>query len=577
MAGDASRPFPLPAWAWSIGLVALTYLLTVVILPGSGLWINDNGAKLIQTQGIVINHYRDFSVPWPGAASDPSFHYNPVPYPIGAMENGRLHITYSPAFALASSLPWRAFGTRGLFIMPWISGILLLPAVWILAGFASPSPSARPLAVLIAGLGTPLWFYSMTFWEHAPAACLAAWAAAFMFRHLTKGTMRPLAASAALCGLSIYLRADMLVFAAAIIAVMLIYGSAQRRGAVIFLAALALAVLPLAVGQWLMLGHPLGLHLAAHSPFSHGLAAFLAERWAVLQKLWLNAHPNPWLSAVAAGPFVALFLVFPRVKEERFNRAAALLAAAGIACAMIVAGGLLSSESPYWWLVDANGLFAASPALILAFIRVRRSPADAVAAADGPLQGRGPEAVRMIALLFALGYAALSPTSSFGVHWGCRFLLPAYPLLAVLAAGTAAGMMEAGTGRGKRTGAAAVALVLALSFAAQLYSIYLLYERKAYSVRLNRAVMERGENVVVATDWFIPQILAPVFYDKEIFLAPDRGGRDELMRELRREGVGRVLMIAASDAGIPDKVPRTMLDDGMKFMTLRLADITLAP
>ena len=32
---------------------------------------------------------------------------------------------------------------------------------------------------LPSGLATPLWFYSLTFWEHTPALALLTWAAVF--------------------------------------------------------------------------------------------------------------------------------------------------------------------------------------------------------------------------------------------------------------------------------------------------------------------------------------------------------------------------------------------------------------
>ena len=37
-------------------------------------------------------------------------------------------------FALLSSLPWRLLGAAGLYLLPLLGGLLLLPAVWSLTG-----------------------------------------------------------------------------------------------------------------------------------------------------------------------------------------------------------------------------------------------------------------------------------------------------------------------------------------------------------------------------------------------------------------------------------------------------------
>ena len=80
---------------------------------------------------------------------------------------------YSATFAVPSSFPYRLFGDPGLYLLPLAAGLLTLPAVWSLAGMLSGARVGR--AVPLASLGTPLWFYSLTFWEHTPAACLAVW------------------------------------------------------------------------------------------------------------------------------------------------------------------------------------------------------------------------------------------------------------------------------------------------------------------------------------------------------------------------------------------------------------------
>ena len=65
------------------------------------------------------------------------------------------------------------------------------------------------LALLVAGLCTPLWFYAIVFWEHAIATCLCIWAALYALRHLGSMQNRDLIGSATLAAAAIYLREDL--------------------------------------------------------------------------------------------------------------------------------------------------------------------------------------------------------------------------------------------------------------------------------------------------------------------------------------------------------------------------------
>src|SRR5438046_287157 len=73
----------------------------------------------------------------------------------------------------------------------------------------------------------------------------------------------------------------------------------------------------------------------------------------------------------------------------------------------------------------------------------------------------------------------------------------------------------------RRTGATLIGACLALALALQLWSLHLLFRRVAFSAALNDAVMRRPESAVIAVGWFLPQELAHVFYNKQIFLAAD--------------------------------------------------------
>ena len=86
-----------------------------------------------------------------------------------------------------------------------------------------------------------------------------------------------------------------------------------------------------------------------------------------------------------------------------------------------------------------------------------------------------------VTLGYAILYGLTAPlVSSQGMHWGNRFLVGLYPLLAALAAVNAAEW--AARIRPRLAWAAVpVGLALLVSLAAQVYSIHLLREKKRFS------------------------------------------------------------------------------------------------
>ena len=137
-----------------------TFCTALASLPPDGFWINDNGCKFVLMEGIIRSDYQEYAIPWPGRDLDPEFVYNPIRSPFGHVRDGKLFCTFSPVFALLSSVPYRLLGSYGLYLMPLLCGVLTLPAVWILTGWVAPSPRARriaqPLSVVVAALAT-LW------------------------------------------------------------------------------------------------------------------------------------------------------------------------------------------------------------------------------------------------------------------------------------------------------------------------------------------------------------------------------------------------------------------------------------
>ena len=229
-------------WLWAVAaLVLLAYLGAFALMPMDGFWVCDDGAKFIQVQGLLCSHYRNYAVDWPGQVYDPTFRHSPLRLSLGRIADGRLYVSFPPFFALLSSFPFRLFGYAGLCVLPLGAGLATLWIVWRLAGRLEAPPGTRPLALLLVGLGTPLWFYSLTFWEHTPATALILGSVLLLIRQRTQPSRLGPVAAGLCCGAATWFREDTAVFGVGLVGVILLYHRHRWRDAAFFVAAAALA------------------------------------------------------------------------------------------------------------------------------------------------------------------------------------------------------------------------------------------------------------------------------------------------------------------------------------------------
>jgi hypothetical protein len=535
-------------------LVAGLYLATLAWLPGEGLWIVDNGNKLIQVEALLASGHGDYSIPWPGRDLDPHFELNPLPNFFSVVHEGRLYSIFSPAFPTLASPFYAWLGTPGLYVLPCVSGVALLAGLLALARAAGLREPAGAVSVLVAGLCTPVWFYSVVFWEHIVAASLAVWAVAGWLSFLGSGSTRALLASGGACAVAVWFR-DQLLLLAALMGLMALVGArgARWRAALLFGSGLAAGLVPLAVFQWLALGDPIGFHLTHGFQAGGGgslgarIAAHLADRPRALYQLFLAWAGDIPLSALLSLPLFALLLLRPALPRRAFEAALLGCALWGLAGTLVSALGSALAASPIDWWLRSNGFFSAAPLLALGLFRCRDLE-----------QAPGLRRLGRLVAAYAVLYVLLSPLRNVaGIHWGSRYLLVLYPLLAVLCA---ANLLDAARLL-SRARLAPLALLLAASFALQVQALGILERKKSFGQRLVRAVRERPEQVIVTDEWWLPQTLAAEFYRRRIFYVESEEQARGLLRKLSRFGERRFLFVTSA-LDRPIEPGAVVVDDG---------------
>src|SRR5207245_163169 len=153
-------------------IVLAAAILILATQPLDVFWGSDSGNRFIQLQSFLRTG---------GVAIDRAPH---IGHHFVAVR-GKDYSFYDPIFPLASAPLYAALGLPGLFILP-IAGTLLLIALLPLL------TSASPLRVgLLVVFATPIFWYTVVFWEHTIAAglAIAAVALAKRERFLTAGAL----------------------------------------------------------------------------------------------------------------------------------------------------------------------------------------------------------------------------------------------------------------------------------------------------------------------------------------------------------------------------------------------------
>jgi len=576
--GLARRPVP-----WAIAFAGLVYIATLFFLPANGMWTVDNSDKYLQVQALLSSGLRSTVVSWAGRTLVPETQCNPIPYAFGIITDGHLQSFYAPFFALISTLPFKLVGFRGLVLWPLLATLAMLVGLARLAGLIGLGPRGQASVVLVAGLATPIWFYAVVFWEHNVAACFVIWSLVAAVEYAKSGARRELLRAACLGAASVYFRDDLYLFLPIVMAALLWLrrprGREALRVSLNFTAMAAISLVPLWVINRYFTGHALGLHL--FSGFGEHLSeqfrvsgdsrGYLEGRPQLFHHLLTALHANLPVALVLAAPLVLLLVWLPKMPPSRL-RWALPIAAAWAAMPLLVGFWELSQgQNPLLQLTSTNSLFYSAPIIVLGLML-------ADAKNDGGNHVRVAGVLARVVLARALLYTLVAPQSSdaSGIHWGNRFLVDCYPILALLAVANIARCYQDSTAR-RGFGFLVVALVGSLSLSAQLYSLNLAARIEHFFARLNDSVEEMAPQAVLTDTWWVPLQLYRAFPTRPIFLVSEQSCWEKLEPRLREAGVSQVLDVRWDRGG--DVLPpgaRNIVDDGLDFygLTLQPKDIS---
>jgi hypothetical protein len=530
--------------AISVLLVALLTayygVLGLAVLRPQAVYAGDIGVKYVQAQALVSNGFRSLHIPYVGAFLDPQGTFNPLRPPFVLFVGDTTQAIFPPASTVLQAAAVGLAGFRGMILLTVLAAGLILYSARRLA------PERDAAAVVLAlGLASPLWFYAVSGWEHAPGVALGTLGFALAWGSGARSF--PLAAGLAV-GAGATIRDEVILLVPGLLLAVWVKDRRARSLAITAAGVVAPLALAMALEVW-WFERPAAAHMR-HAV--HVLQSALSatdepnpdvpvlrrmtdrEKYEAVVQYWILGYGDDrWIAAFAGAGALALTLRL----------------ATGSAIPLLVwLAGIIGLA-----LIDWHELMTA-PKWLAGLLRV--APYVVFVLFPRPRGAGGGRTLQAIALATAGAYLVLAfigADTHGGKSLGPRLLLPLLPLLAVPALTRIRDYVQRG-GAERWVGYGGVLLVV-LSL-----MMHLLGTTRAYVVR-NRddasavvALSRARAGVVVADDMFTAQLLLPLYKRKVILLADSPGLQAALGRLLADQRVPEAVLVTrrpGADLSLP--------------------------
>lgn len=523
--------------------VALLYGFLQWQLPHQAFWSNDGGEKLVQIKALVASRFASPAIPYDplGLAPAGSFEFAPFLPGHARVVDGRLLSVVPVYFPLLSALPYSLWGHGGLYLLPLLSTLLTLYSLLLLARKSGDDATA-PLIVAAAGLASPLFFYSLTFWEHTLAAGLTTGGILLLHHSCCAGSGRingRSIAAAFLMTLAAWLRGEVFVLLLACGLAMLCCRG-YRRLLPSFILGTAAALLP-----YVLINHQLYATAASPQLPETGTAlqylAALPARWGEVAAYLLTGfvdHPflNRVLLLLSIGPALPVYFL----RQHSSRRDGLVLAWLVLLCLISLAtlGRLFFLDSPMNSSMTILGLFGSLPYLPLAL--VRQDTMD-------PEQKASLRCLALISLL-ALAGLCLGLPSRGGLQWGPRYALPLVPLLILLAvAGFTRLRQSLARPAARRVCTALFLLLLLTGTGIQAFGVSLLFAKKQVTMTNMEKIRSMTPRVIITDTWWVPEDNGELYGQYPFYAFYSFAQMGRLLTLLASKGEREVLLVSAAD------------------------------
>jgi hypothetical protein len=499
-----------------LACVTASYLaLVFLIMPQGAFFSSDEGLKFIQLQNVIRKGWGVFTIDYPGRELDPALSYVPINNPPPLIRDGKMFAVYPVFFPLLAAPLYQLFSYTGLYLIPLLSGLLILA----ISGYIARLNSQNGVSpILLLGFCTPLLFYSLLFWDHTLGALLFTLALLLVMRNFEQPRQLLMLLAGIVMGLAIWLRSELYVMGLVMPATYFFFGGRRLRHVVSLCLGTLIALAPLWLFQFLVYGDFIGPHVGHFAWLGEELPV-TTNRLAIIYYTLLEGSPNPVLSFLFIMAFVASILTV-RSPKLRTNSVLVIIIFATLVLASIPNIVQAVGGRPM------GGLISTTPFLAFSFVGL-----------SGPSLRQKGKSLLALSLAYITLVCLITPVDP-GLQWGPRFLLPILPPLTILALDNFHTLPRAQHSLSPR-GLLRVCFlsIVAVSLALQLSSLRTMYILKTRDLELIEDTAQIDSPYVVSDEYGYAQYVAPLFYERQFFYVRDQEAYRRLTETFLRNSI----------------------------------------
>jgi hypothetical protein len=558
----------------AFGIVLLIYSGFIFLLPKDVFWSPDEGNRLIIAQSVTQSDPHAYNLVYPGAAIDPEFDFFPnvfnsfhIQYP-ALRPDGSVNYPWSQVFPWAAGNLFHVFGSIGLYMIPWASGLGIIFLGWRISNQLDPDLSFWSIPLI--GLATPICFYSFTFWDHTPTVFMGL-VALWVFTHKSLPGFARGVLGLVFIGISILLRIEMAIFGVVaglgylLTLVFLRTPSTQKSGGE---SGANKSKNPFLANRWLSVAAIVFIMIV----FSISIAVLLPERYYYeltvfkdtlakrglasslvnygqgmiknLPGLMINFQGEDGppldgnLSLLGLAAVLGVFCA-PWIKNRR---AELFCLVTGLAVLLGLGFAAVFSTNPYR---SIHSVFLVSPFIAIASYTLQHAwqsknvPLFYLSLVGWTYLIVGTSAV-LILRSDKNGYWP-------GLEWGPRYLLMLYPVLAILALQGIGIFWRSTRPRWSRIVFLSLAtLSIGIGVNLQARGLQMLYENKVVISSWQSFLSERNSSPVVTDVWWLPASLANYFTTHELYSVSSEQNFLRWLRMASGKGVTKFTLVSGS-------------------------------
>jgi len=517
--------FPILA----IGL--LYYALIIWVIPRESFYSPDSGVKFIQLEEMIKQESWNPTIDYPGAKVDQGLEFQPFSWLV-EIKGNKIYSHYSPFYPWLSSFFYKELGVVGLYIISATAGFLSLLVMYHLARYYFNNFLSL-ISTVILGLGTPIFFYSLEYWEHALAFFFAITTLLLTIK-IINGEKRYLVLLPFLSLLSFYTRSETIVFVFSIFlagAVLLWKDMSKYRrnmlGACVVLLTLTGAFISFnLITSGTIFGIHVSKHLFSYSVLSNSI--FDPIRRLIIITTLLGRSGIAFHSILEYCTTAITMLAFLMVASSTIlmkikgpihkGKAFTEMLILGISIISIVA--IINLIKRF----SIIGMFQVTPFVIFSLFCFLEQDQDIF-----------KKFIKLSGLIYFI--CILFIPNVGGVQWGPRYILPFYPILIICFWNALPVMKRYFSKRPLMYLNGSFFILLLFSFILQVNGVMKLYYSKSADLQGRNTIENESTGVVISNYEHFLASNCPDLYDKKMFFNVNKKNISILINKLFEHGI----------------------------------------